>query len=89
MEIIILGIAVVVGLFIFSINRGKKAVRAYVYLASRSEGASEYEANDFVSRIDTNSASKLNEAMLTFAKHCYGGRQLKMISAARLDGFRE
>lgn len=89
MEIVLLVIAVVAGLFIFSMSRGKKAVRAYVYLAARSEGASEFKANELVSRIDTNSASKLNEAMLTFAQHCYGGRQLEMISAARLDGFKE
>ncbi len=89
MGIVLFGVAIIAGLFIFSMSRGKKAVRAYVFLAARSEGASESSANKLASRIDTNSASKLNEAMLTFVKHCYGGRQLEMISAARLDGLRE
>ena len=32
MEIVVVVIAVVIGLFVFSMSRGKKAVRAYVYL---------------------------------------------------------
>ncbi|SDS86947.1 hypothetical protein SAMN05216598_3063 [Pseudomonas asplenii] len=89
MEIIALVIAVAVGLFVFGTIRGRKAVRAYVYLASRSEGASEAEANDVASRIDAHAAGQLNRPMREFANHCYSGRQLAMISAARLDGFRE
>lgn len=84
---LLIGVAVI-GLFIFSISRGKKAVQAYVYLAARSEGASEGAANQVASRIDSHAAGGLNDAMLTFAKHCYNGKQLAMISAARLDGFR-
>lgn len=75
--------------FLFLIKRGTKAVQAYVYLAARSEGESEFDANDIASRIDTHSAGHLNQAMLVFCKHCYGGRQLAMISSARLDGFRK
>ena len=87
MEIVVVVIAVVIGLFVFSMSRGKKAVRAYVYLLSRSDGASEAEANLDASRIDTHRAGQLNDAMLMFNRQCYNGKQLAMISDARLDGF--
>lgn len=87
MEIILLGVIAVAGFLMFSVARGKKAVRAYVYLASRSEGASELEANALVQRIDTHRAGQLNTAMGEFARGCYNGSQLRMISDARLDGF--
>ncbi|MCY1298732.1 hypothetical protein D9M69_489830 [compost metagenome] len=88
-EIIVVVVAAAIGLFIFSMSRGKKAVRAYVYLAARSDGASEADANSIASRIDTHRASQLNGAMREFAHHCYNGKQLAMISDARLDGFHE
>ena len=87
MELVILIIVAVVGLFIFTMSRGKKAVRAYVYLAARSDGATEEDANNMALRIDTHRASQLNSAMREFTHHCYGGKQLAMISDARLDGF--
>ncbi len=89
MEIVIFVIAAIVAMFIFSMSRGKKAVKAYVYLAARSEGVSEIDANDIACRIDTYRAGQLNGSMRVFAQHCFGGKQLAMISSARLDGFRE
>jgi hypothetical protein len=89
MELAIIIITGVAGLFIFSMSRGKKAVRAFIYLTSRADGATVSEANDLASRIDTHRASELNTAMLHFVRHAYGGKQLPMISDARLDGFRE
>lgn len=89
MEIILIVVAVAAALFVFSITRGKKAVKAYVYLAARSEGNSELVANDIASRIDAHRAGQLNAAMLEFAGQCYNGKQLAMISDARCDGFRE
>lgn len=89
MEIVFLIVVVIVALSIFLMSRGKKAVQAYVYLAARSDGASEAEANNIASRIDTHNAGNLNQAMLVFCKQCYGGRQLAMISDARLDGFQK
>ena len=89
MEFVILAATAIIAAFFFMVKRGKKAVQAYVYLAARSEGKGEFEANDIASRIDTYSAGHLNQAMLVFCKHCFGGRQLAMISSARLDGFRK
>ncbi len=89
MESIVVIVMAAIGLFIFSMNRGKKAVRAYVYLAARNDGASEQDANDIALRIDTHRAGQLNGTMREFVKRCYGGQQLAMISDARLDGFRE
>ncbi len=87
MEIVLFILIAVVAIFAFSIHRGKKAVQAYVYLAARTEGKSEFEANDMARRIDTHSASALNDSMRLFCLHCYGGKQLAMISSARIDGF--
>lgn len=88
MEVLIfLAIAIATALTL-SMKRGTKAVQAYVYLATRSEGKSETEANDIASRIDTHSAAALNKTMRMFCNHCYGGKQLAMISSARLDGFK-
>lgn len=89
MEAILFSVFVIISVFFFLMKRGAKAVQAYVYLAARSEGRSEFDANDIASRIDTYSAGNLNQAMLVFCKHCYGGRQLAMISSARLDGFKK
>lgn len=88
MEVVIFSVVAIVAAFIFLMKRGAKAVQAYVYLAARSEGKSEFEANDIALRIDTHSAGALNDAMRTFCNHCYGGKQLAMISSARLDGFK-
>jgi hypothetical protein len=60
MSIILIVVAVAVALFFFSVSRGKKAVRAYVYLAERRDGKSELEANSFALRIDTHRAGTLN-----------------------------
>jgi len=89
MEVVFIVVVVIIALFIFFMSRGKKAVQAYVYLAARSDGASEVEANSIASRIDSHSAGNLNQAMQMFCKQCYGGRQLAMISDARLDGFQK
>lgn len=88
MEVFIILVVALVAAFYFLTKRGTKAVQAYVYLASRSEGESEFSANNIALRIDTHNASTLNDAMLLFCKHCYNGKQLAMISSARLDGFK-
>lgn len=88
MEVLIISVIAIAVTFVFLMKRGTKAVQAYVYLAARSEGRSEVEANNIALRIDTHSAGSLNDAMRIFCRHCYGGRQLAMISGARLDGFK-
>lgn len=88
-EIVLIFVIFAACLFAFSVSRGKKAVRAYIYLVARGEGATEGEANGLALRIDTHRAGQLNLAMAEFVKMCYGGSQLTMISDARIDGFRE
>ncbi|ENU36636.1 MULTISPECIES: hypothetical protein [Acinetobacter] len=88
MEVVILTVIAIIAAFAFLMKRGVKAVQAYVYLAARLDGKSEAEANDIALRLDTHSAGHLNDAMRLFCQHCYGGRQLAMISGARLDGFK-
>lgn len=88
MELFIFSVIAIFAAFLFLMKRGAKAVQAYVYLAARSEGRSEFEANDAALRIDTYSAGALNDSMRFFCSHCYGGKQLAMISSARLDGFK-
>jgi len=89
-EVVIFFVIAIVAAFIFMMKRGVKVVQAYVvYLAARSEGEIEAEANDIALRIDTHSAGDLNDAMYMFCSHCYGGRQLAIMSSARLDGFKD
>lgn len=92
-EIVITGIliggALVLALFVASVLRGRKAVRAYVYIVTRGEGASELEANIVASRIDSSKAGQLNPSVMEFIRVHYAGKQLPMMSDARLDGFRE
>jgi hypothetical protein len=89
MEILLIVIVVIGGLWFYAMKRGHKAVRAYAYLNMRMDGKSPGEANDFASRIDMNTASKMNQSMLMFVRLHFNGMQLEMISAARLDGFKE
>lgn len=88
MEVVVLSVVAVIAVFVFLMKRGVKAVQAYVYLAARLDGKSELEANDIALRLDTHSAGHLNDAMRLFCHHCYGDKQLAMISSARLDGFK-
>lgn len=89
MTIFFLCVAVVVAFYVFATSRGRKAVRAYAYLAARSDGASQAEANELTNRIDTYAAAQMNDAMGEFVKLTFNGSQLGMISAARIDGFRQ
>ncbi|MES2018750.1 MAG: hypothetical protein V4484_19845 [Pseudomonadota bacterium] len=89
MTILFIFIAAAVGFYLFATNRGRKAVRAYAYLAARSDGASQAEANDLANRIDTYRAAQMNDAMGEFVKLAFNGSQLSMISEARIDGFRQ
>ncbi len=84
---IAVAIAMGIALCVFAVARGQKAVKAFVYIGLRSEGESIAEANYKTSRIDTGRASELTPAMLDFVNTMYRGKQLPMISDARMDGF--
>jgi len=87
MELALIVFGLIAVFFFYLTRRGIKAVRAYVYLAERSEGKSQLEANYIAARIDSRGAGYLNDAMRVFCRHCYGGRQLAMIAYAKSDGF--
>jgi hypothetical protein len=89
MEIFFLLAVAAVALIFYSMQRGKKAVRAFIYLAAMEKGATEHEANVMASRLDLHAASNLNDQMRQFVQLVYGDSQLAMISAARRAGFRE
>lgn len=56
-------------------------MRAYAYLAARSDGASQAEANELTNRIDTYAAAQMNDAMGEFVKFTFKRK-------STWDGFR-
>ena len=89
MEILFIVIITVLLFWYYMMLRGRKAIRAFIFLSEISEEKSESEANVIASRIDLFAASKLQPQMLNFVKTVYGGSQLTMISQARIHGFKE
>lgn len=89
MEIVAVILFVVVGIWYFTLCRGRKTARAYIYLLEIGNGSSEFEANLVASRLDFFAASKLMNEAMQFVNLVYNGSQLTMISEARLAGFKE
>lgn len=89
MEILFWVIVIAAAFWYFMMLRGRKAVRAFVFLSEIIEDKSEDEANITASRIDFFAASKVKHQMLNFVNTVYGGSQLTMISQARASGFKE
>lgn len=71
----------------YSIQRGRLVVRAAAYIIGLAEGSSPEDANSFASSIDTFSASKRKQEVMSFVHAAYGGSQLALISEARPLGF--
>lgn len=89
METLFLVIVIALAFWYFMMLRGRKAVRAFIFLSEIIEDKSEDEANITASRIDFFAASKAQHQMSSFVNTVYGGSQLTMISQARASGFRE
>tara|TARA_R110001599_G_C12238564_1_gene658644 strand:+ start:1057 stop:1407 length:351 start_codon:yes stop_codon:yes gene_type:complete len=68
MEILFLIIVIALAFWYFMMLRGRKAVRAFVFLSEIIEDKSEDEANITASRIDFFAASKAQHQMSNFVK---------------------
>lgn len=75
--------------FLWSIKRGQKTVRAFVFLSAIADGQTVDAANELARRIDLHAAGELQEKAMAMADMVFGGSQLKLISHARLEGFRQ
>lgn len=75
--------------FLWSIKRGQKTVRAFVFLSAVAEDQTVDAANELASRIDLHAAGELQGRAMAMVNMAFGGSQLKLISHARLEGFRQ
>lgn len=76
-------------LFFWSLKRGQKTVRAFVFLSSVADGESVEFSNELAKRIDLNAAGELQAKAMTMVEVAFNGSQLKLISYARLEGFNQ
>lgn len=76
-------------LLTWSLKRGQKTVRAYVFLSTIAEGQSVAYANELASRIDLRAAGELQARTMALVDLTFGGSQLKLISYARIEGFNQ
>ncbi len=81
------GISLLLLVFLWSIKRGQKTVRAFVFLSAVADGNSVQSANELAKRIDLFAASELQKKAMIMVEMVFGGSQLKMISHARREGF--
>ena len=88
MEYLLGVIVVVAGSSALALFRGRKAVRAYMYLRFLDHGASSDEANALVIRMGFSEAGKHQSHALQFVHMQFGGKQLVMIASARSLGFK-
>ena len=72
----------------YSMSRGRLAVRAFVYLGLLSRGDRPERANEKALSVDFHAASEMAPHALEFVNEFYGGKQLPMISNARINGFK-
>jgi hypothetical protein len=86
MTIIIIFLAAA-AVFYFFLSRGRKAVRAFFYMLARHRGEGVSDANRSARMIGFRRASQHNLAMIDYANAHFNGSQLKLIGAARRDGF--
>ena len=86
--VIVICLLLLAAMFYWSVKRGQKTVRAYAYLCSITDELSINEANELVGRLDVYAASNMHRAAMEMVKSEFGGSQLKLISYARLHGYR-
>lgn len=89
LNIILIGLAVLAGLWIFGLFRGLKSSRAYLFLILVEEGTDVDEANEIATGLGMGRAAGLVSSMRNYANSLYGGKQLLMIDDARRKGFVE
>lgn len=87
---LILFIVVLAGIgFYFSVRRGRTTVRAAMYLMYMEEGYPVDDANNAIRGTDYADAAKHHAGIIQHASQPYEGSQLRMIAAARRQGFKE
>lgn len=82
-------LAVLIAFVYFFLSRGRKAVRAFFYTRARDRGEGVNEENRTAQLINFRRASENNLAMIDYASAHFHGSQLRLIDAARRDGFSE
>nr|WP_253076409.1 hypothetical protein [Citrobacter freundii]URZ94096.1 hypothetical protein [Citrobacter freundii] len=85
--IIACGLLLLIGVFIYAISRGRKTVRAYVYLMQVENGLDLKMANAIAGSLSTASAGEYRNAAMRHCHAAFNGSQLNMIKAARNKGF--
>lgn len=77
----------VIVVFYYAVIRGRKTVRAYVYLIQVENGMDLDMANAIAGNLSTASAGEYRSAALRHCREAFNGSQLEMIKAARNKGF--
>lgn len=85
MEIVIAG---VVGLWFFTLYRGRLFVRAYMYLMMLEEFGDLEKANECAMMLGYKDAARIAPSAKGFARQFFGGKQLPVMAEARRRGFR-
>lgn len=86
---VISAVLIILLVFLWSMKRGQKTVKAYVFLSSIADGHTVESANELAKRIDLYAASELRKKALVIVDAAFEGNQLKFISHARREGFLE
>lgn len=87
MEIFLISIFVAACIWAYSVSRGLKFIRAFVFLLELESGKTVQEANWFARAVDFAGSSQYHDSALGYARLVYGGRQLPLIARARQLGF--
>lgn len=81
-------VLIAIGLWYWSLCRGRLAVRAFIYLSVLSRTGSEDSANAEALSLGFFAATDYVELATAYANMCYNGSQLSMIADARKSGYR-
>lgn len=87
MEFFLIVIFLAAAIWAYSISRGLKFVRAFVFLIELEAGKSVQEANWFARSVDLAASNKYQDGAISYTRLIYGGRQLLLIAKARQLGF--
>jgi len=85
MELVLLGVA---ALWLYTLHRGRRFVRAYMFLMYLLGGETPQQANHMVMRVGYFDAGDFARLAKAFSAEFYGGRQLPVIAEARSKGFK-
>ncbi|MBW5861752.1 hypothetical protein H0I57_21175 [Yersinia enterocolitica] len=90
MHILVIAASVILIVLLFgyiAIIRGRKSVRAYIYLIQRETGTDIETANQIAAHVTTQVAASYRSAAMRYCYQYHEGNQLMMIKDARKQGF--